>query len=144
MIAVGRRLGAGVGAGVSGAALAVATHRLLIRAGLAPPLRAQGDGGPSRAELARLLVLAGALHGAGYAVLRPLLPRRPELAGVLYSFVADAVLRVQVNWILRAVGRPPSTWQAHRTPWTVADGLWLALVERLAGTSPGAGQSKGT
>jgi hypothetical protein len=138
----GRRLGAGLAAGVSGAALAVGTQRLLIRAGLLPPLPALKGDAPSRSEFLGLLALAGALNGAGYAVARPLLPRRPELAGLTYAFAADALLRLQVDWILRAVGRPPRPWRAERIPWTVADGLWLSSWERIAGTSPGSRRSK--
>lgn len=137
-----RRLSVGVAAGVSGAVLAVGTQRLLIRAGFLPPLPALKGDPPSRSELLGLLALAGVLHGGGYAVARPLLPRQPELAGLTYSFAADALLRLQLSWILRAVGRPPRPWQVRRIPWTVADGLWLGSWDRIAGTSAGTRRSK--
>jgi hypothetical protein len=137
-----RRLAVGVTAGVSGVGLGIGAHRLLVRSGLAPPLPEPKSDPPPRSELLTILALAGAMHGAGYALVRPLLPRRPELAGLTYSFAEDALLRLQLKWMLRAVGRSPRPWRAERILWTVADGLWLALCERVAGTSPDARRSK--
>lgn len=89
---------------------------------------------PPLSEVVSIATTAGFAFGGLYAVVRPLLPKQPELSGVLFSFGASFAVRAQLNAFFRFLGRE----QRFRAspPRIVGDvffGLWLARAERLLG-----------
>jgi hypothetical protein len=99
------------------------------------PGKTRGTSGePTLGEILRLAFGAGAFFGAGYGYLRPVLPRQPELAGLIYAFALGVAVRAQLNALFRFLGReqrfPLST---SRLAGEVVLGLWLAAAERMFG-----------
>jgi hypothetical protein len=127
-----RRLGLGTGAGATLFVATASGWRLAQQAGLArDPWEEDGQKGPGVYEVAKIGALAGAMVGVGYAVVRPILPRQPELAGLLYGFGSGFVTRLQANAILKVSKREPRTFASAALLSDALVGLWLAEAERL-------------
>ena len=75
--------------------------------------------------------LAGIVTGGGYALMRPMLPGQPELAGVLYAFASALALRVPVNAVAGRVGRERRMVTRSDLVGIAVLGLALAEAERL-------------
>jgi hypothetical protein len=127
-----RRLGVATGASTG---LFIATWggwRLAQLAGLAKdPWKQHSGDGPDLRELAAYGAVAGVMSGGGYALVRPILPRQPELAGVLYAFASGLALRLPVNAIAELVGRERRTVTRSDLVAMAVLGLVLAEAERL-------------
>jgi hypothetical protein len=94
---------------------------------------------PTVAEMVGLACVTGAFFGAGYGVVRPLLPNQPELAGLSYAVAEGLAVRAQANVLLRVFrsnGRRPLL-SASRIASDVVWGLWLAQAERVFGPRVG-------
>ena len=75
--------------------------------------------------------MAGAAEGALYGVVRPVLPRRPELAGVIYGLAAAVSMHALANRLLVLGGLQPRKLRVSDITGAVLFGLWLARSERL-------------
>jgi hypothetical protein len=129
-----RRLGVATGASAGLFVATVGGWRLAQRAGLARDTWAEdGQRAPHFREVVEIAALAGVMVGVGYALVRPVLPRQPELAGLLYGFGSGFATRLQVNAILRFVGREPRKFTSSKLAGDALIGLWLAETERLFG-----------
>jgi hypothetical protein len=93
---------------------------------------------PTLEEILALACGAGAFFGAGYGFVRPVLPRQPELAGLIYTLAQGVAVRAQLNALFKLVKREqhlPLT--SSRFAGEVILGLWLARAERLFGPRAG-------
>jgi hypothetical protein len=128
----GRRLGVATGASTS---LFIATWggwRLAQLAGLTNnPWKEDGREGPDFGALATTGALAGVMIGGGYALMRPLLPGQPELAGLLYAFASALALRLQMNAVATLLGRQREIVTRSDLVGIAVLGLALAETERL-------------
>jgi hypothetical protein len=80
---------------------------------------------------------AGAFFGAGYGFVRPVLPRQPELAGLIYALVQGVAVRAQLNALFKRLQREQRfPLSASRLAGEVIFGLWLARAERVFGPRP--------
>jgi hypothetical protein len=123
---LGHRLAVSVFAGFASVVGALAVYRLVRPAAF--PLHA--------ADLRDAVAYAGtggAVVGAGYAVLRPLLPRRPEIAGLMYAFASHVLLRAFSTAVARSIGRSPRRYTTGRALEPICTGLSLATAEHLLG-----------
>jgi hypothetical protein len=128
----GRRLGVATGASTSLLITTWGGWRLAQLAGLTrDPWKEDGGEGPDLHELATTGALAGVMIGGGYALTRPMLPRQPELAGLLYAFASALALRLQVNAVARLVGRERRIVTRSDLVGIAVLGLTLAETERL-------------
>jgi hypothetical protein len=76
----------------------------------------------------------GAFFGAGYGFARPLLPRQPELAGLIYALAQGVAVRAQLNALFKLLRREEHfPVSGYRLAGEVIFGLWLARAERVFG-----------
>jgi hypothetical protein len=130
-VAVSSAAGAGLFAGTT------AAWRLMQASGLVrprPSRRSDANGEPTATEVVGMAASAGAFFGAGYGVVRPLLPRQPEAAGVLYALGASVAARAQLNALFKRLGRPERfRASGSRISGDLLFGLSLASAERMFG-----------
>jgi hypothetical protein len=92
---------------------------------------------PTLEEVLAMACGAGAFFGAGYGFVRPVLPRQPELAGLIYALAEGVAVRAQLNALFKLLKReerfPPTR---SRVAAEVILGLWLARAERVFGPRP--------
>jgi hypothetical protein len=126
----------------AGAALfAVTTGAALIgqEFGLVEKRRGKRGKGPEP-TLEEILIMAcgtGAFFGAGYGLVRPVLPRQPEVAGLLYALAQGVVVRAQLNALFKWLKREQRfSLSTSRLAGEVILGLWLARAERVLGPRP--------
>jgi hypothetical protein len=131
------RLGTAAVTGACVSTLTVAGYRAGVATGVLAPLpRRSADADPkgpeplSTAQLLAIVALIGAVHGAGFALLRPLLPARSVPAGVVYSVGTQLILQRASRRLLSLIAVEPR----RRRPWEwaadVALGFSLAASER--------------
>jgi hypothetical protein len=127
----------------TGAALVGVTigTRLIAEAfGLVEKRRGETTGKGREPTLEEILAMAcgaGAFVGAGYGFVRPVLPRQPELAGLIYALAQGIAVRAQLNALFKLLKREqrfPLT--TSRLAGEVILGLWLARAERVFGPRP--------
>ena len=96
--------------------------------------RAGESRAPTPQEIVSLACGAGAFFGAGYGFVRPVLPRQPELAGLIYALAQGVAVRAQLTALFKLLGRE-ERFPVLRSRLTgeVIFGLWLARAERLSG-----------
>jgi hypothetical protein len=96
--------------------------------------RMEAPGAPTPEEIVTLACGAGAFSGAGYGLVRPLLPRQPELAGLIYALAQGVAVRAQLAALFKILQRE-ERFPVSRSRLTgeVILGLWLARAERLFG-----------
>lgn len=93
-----------------------------------------GEGAPTAQEIVILACGTGAFVGAGYGILRPVLPRQPELAGLVYAVAQGVAVRAQLTALFKLLGREERfAVSRSRLTGEVIFGLWLARAERLLG-----------
>ena len=93
-----------------------------------------GKGDRRGREIVGLAAGSGAAVGVGYALMRPLLPHQPEVAGLTYAFLTGVAVRGQLNAIATGVGRPQRfRLTARRLRDEIVLGLVLAQAERRLG-----------
>jgi hypothetical protein len=92
---------------------------------------------PPMEEILTLAFGSGAFFGAGYGVMRPVLPSQPELAGLIYAFAEGVAVRAQLNALFKLLRREQRFHvSASRLAGEVIFGLWLARAERVFGPRP--------
>jgi hypothetical protein len=92
---------------------------------------------PTLEEILTMACGAGAFYGAGYGLVRPILPRQPELAGLIYALAEGVAVRAQLNAFFKLLKREqrfPLT--PSRLAGEVILGLSLARAERVFGPRP--------
>jgi hypothetical protein len=94
----------------------------------------------SEPPLEEILVMAcgaGAFFGAGYGLVRPALPRQPEVAGLLHALAQGVAVRAQLNALFTRLKREQRfSLSPSRLASEVILGLWLAQAERVFGPRP--------
>lgn len=107
------------------------------RLGLAekrPGNRTRESGEPEPKEILTLACGTGAFFGAGYGFARPVLPRQPELAGLIYALAQGVAVRAQLNALFKLLRREERLPVSRsRLVGEVIFGLWLARAERMFG-----------
>lgn len=89
---------------------------------------------PTPQEIVSLACGTGAFFGAGYGFVRPVLPRQPELAGLIYALAQGVAVRAQLTALFKRLGRKEGfPVSRSRLTGEVIFGLWLARAERLVG-----------
>ena len=103
-----------------------------------PPDKIRGNGSePTVEETLVMACGAGAFVGAGYGVVRPVLPRQPEIAGLLYALALGVAVRAQLNALFTRLKREQRfSLSTSRLAGEVILGLWLAQAERVFGPRP--------
>jgi hypothetical protein len=128
----GRRLGVATGASTSLFIATWGSWRVAQLAGLTKdPWKETGREGPDLRDLATAGALVGIVNGGGYALMRPMLPGQPELAGVLFASASALALRIPVNAIARRLGRERRMVTRSDLVGIAVLGLALAEAERL-------------
>jgi hypothetical protein len=137
IVRVGQRLAVSSCAGATLLGLTTGGWLIAQRFGLAEKRtgnRTGESGGPAPREILALACGTGAFFGAGYGFVRPVLPRQPELAGLIYALAQGVAVRAQLNAffkLLRREERFPVS--RSRLAGEVIFGLWLARAERMFG-----------
>lgn len=126
-----RRLGVATGAGTGLFIVTWGGWRFAQLAGLAIRGEQHSGDAPDLRELAATGAVAGVITGGGYALVRPVLPRQPELAGLVYALASGLALRLPVNAIAELVGRERRTVTRSDLVPSAVLGLALAETERL-------------
>jgi hypothetical protein len=127
-----RRLVVATGASASLFIATFGCSRLAQLAGLAKNPWEGDQDHPDLQEIATTAAFASAVVGVSYALVRPLLPRQTELAGLLYGIGSGFAIRLQINAILGFVGREPRKIASpSKLVGDAVFGLWLAETERL-------------
>lgn len=99
-----------------------------------PGNRTRESGEPAPKEILALACGTGAFFGAGYGFVRPLLPRQPELAGLIYALAQGVAVRAQLNAFFKLLRRDERfPVSGSRLAGEVIFGLWLARAERIFG-----------
>ena len=99
-----------------------------------PGNKAGERGAPAAQEIVILACGTGAFFGAGYGIARPVLPRQPELAGLIYAVAQGVAVRAQLTALFRLLRREERfAVSRSRLTGEVIFGLWLARAERLLG-----------
>jgi hypothetical protein len=129
----GRRLGVATAASTCLFIATWGSWRVAQLAGLTKdPWKETGREGPDDLRpLVTIGALAGIVTGGGYALMRPMLPGQPELAGLLYAFASALALRVPVNAVASRVGRERRMVTRSDLVGMAVLGLALAEAERL-------------
>jgi hypothetical protein len=92
------------------------------------------SGEPTPQQIVALACATGAFLGAGYGFVRPVLPRKPELAGLIYAFAQGVAVRAQLTALFKLLRREKRFIVSRsRLTGEVILGLWLARAERLLG-----------
>jgi hypothetical protein len=92
---------------------------------------------PTLEEILALACGAGAFFGAGYGFVRPILPKQPELAGLVYALAQGVAVRGQLNALFKLLRRDERfNVSRSRLSGEVIFGLWLARAERMFGPQP--------
>ena len=92
------------------------------------------SGEPTPQQIVALACATGALFGAGYGFVRPVLPRQPELAGLCYALAQGVAARAQLNALFKLLRRKQRlSVSRSRLAGEIVFGFWLARAERLFG-----------
>jgi hypothetical protein len=89
---------------------------------------------PTSKEILTLACGTGAFFGAGYGFVRPVLPRQPELAGLIYALAEGVAVRAQLDALFKLLRREERfPVSGSRLAGEIIFGLWLARAERMFG-----------
>jgi hypothetical protein len=92
---------------------------------------------PTPEEILMMACGTGAFFGAGYGLVRPVLPRQPEVAGLLYGLAQGIAVRAQLNALFKRLKREQRfSLSTSRLAGEMILGLWLARAERVFGPRP--------